>query len=184
MNLNNITIKKTDQNDLKDIFKVEQKAFGQDDEAILSMNLLKDETAKPVVSLLAYYEGKPIGHILFTRLYANNMNEQPLVHLLAPLAVIPEYQNKGIGKLLVMQGYKELEKIGCQVVFVLGHYDYYPKVGFTIDAARFGYEAPYPIPKECANAWMVKAMTKEGLNIEKGQMLCANALNKPEYWSE
>lgn len=184
MNLNKITITKTGQNDLKDIFEVEQKAFGQDDEAVLSLNLLKDNTAEPVVSLLAYYDNKAVGHVLFTRLYANNKKEQPLTHLLAPLAVIPEFQNQGIGKLLVKQGYKELQKLGCQVVFVLGHFDYYPKVGFIPDAASFGYEAPYPIPEGCANAWMVKALTQEGLNIEKGKMLCADALNKPEYWRE
>ena len=47
------------------------------------------------------------------------------------MAVLPEFQRKGIGKEMVRKGIEELEKAGCAVVVVLGHAEYYPRFGFA-----------------------------------------------------
>ena len=44
---------------------------------------------------------------------------------------------------------------GVELVFVLGHPDYYPRHGFK-PAGALGFEAPYPIPDKNVNAWMVQ----------------------------
>ena len=49
---------------------------------------------------------------------------------LAPLAVLPEYQKQGVGSALVRAGLEVCRGIGAQLVFVLGHPDYYPRFGF------------------------------------------------------
>ena len=70
------------------------------------------------------------------------------------------------------------------MVFVLGHMEYYPRYGFTPDAGRLGFSAPYPIPSEFANAWMVQALQPYGLSKAKGKVICADALDRPEHWRE
>lgn len=185
MNTDKIEIRETDENDFMDIMMVEECAFGYDKEAKLTADLLGDNTAEPLLSLLAFYEGKAIGHILFTRAYIDDMNEdQPMIHILAPLAVIPEYQKQGIGGALITEGLKRLKESGSQLVFVLGHMEYYPKHGFIPDAARMGYAAPYAIPEEFANAWMAQSLDEGELTVKGGKVLCCNELNKPEHWRE
>lgn len=185
MKTENITIRETENKDRNTIFEVEKFAFGYDKEARLTEALLNDPTAKPTLSLLAFHNEKAVGHILFTRVYMNEMSEdQPLIHILAPLAVVPEYQKQGIGGMLIKAGLEKLKQAGSEVVFVLGHIGYYDKHGFIPDAGKLGYEAPYPIPQKFADAWMVQSLNPEGFAIKKGTVVCANELNKPEHWRE
>ena len=81
MNLNNIQIRETATSDFSHIMEVEKLAFGYDKEAELVAELLADNTTKPIVSLLAFYKDEPIGHILFTRAYFNEHQQQPMMHL-------------------------------------------------------------------------------------------------------
>ena len=74
--------------------------------------------------------------------------------------------------------------MGSEMVFVLGHMDYYPKFGFIPDAKKLGFPAPYPIPDEFAGAWMVQSLNPDGFVLDKGEVLCALELNKEEYWRE
>ena len=184
MKLQNIQIRKTGINDFNTIMTVEERAFGYDKEAKLTAALLKDRTAEPVLSLLAFHNDKAIGHILFTRVYINDRAPQPLIHILAPLAVIPEYQKQGVGGMLIQEGLNRLSEMGSEMVFVLGHMEYYPRHGFIPDAGGLGFSAPYPIPQEFANAWMVQTLNPKGYMIAKGQVLCSDELDKPEHWRE
>ena len=180
-----IQIRETNSNDFNDIMLVEERAFGYIKEAQLTAGLLNDKTAEPILSLLAFCEKEAIGHILFTRVYIDVLNtKQPLIHILAPLAVIPEYQKQGVGGLLIKEGLRRLKEMGTEMVFVLGHMEYYPKFGFIPDAHKIGFSAPYPIPDEYANAWMVQTLNPKGFVINKGNVICSNELNKPEHWRE
>ncbi|PKL39236.1 MAG: N-acetyltransferase [Spirochaetae bacterium HGW-Spirochaetae-1] len=184
MELNNIEIKESGVNDFNNIMEVEELAFGYDKEAILTASLLKDKTAKPILSLLAFDNYEAIGHILFTRVYIDEMINQPLLHILAPLAVKPDYQKQGIGGLLIMEGLKRLKEMGSEMVFVLGHIEYYPKFGFVPNAQINGFSAPFPIPEEFKDAWMVQSLNSRKLYNKTGKIICANELNKPEHWRE
>lgn len=184
MNLKDIQIKETGINDFNDIMEVEKQAFGYDKEAELTADLLNDKSADPILSLLAFHKNEAIGHILFTRIYINEKTVEPLIHILAPLAVKPEYQKKGIGGMLIKEGLKRLKEMGSEMVFVLGHMEYYPKFGFIPDAKSLGFSAPYSIPEEYANAWMVQSLNPKGFVIKHGNVICSDELNKPEHWRE
>ncbi len=185
MKAEKITIRETENKDRHIIYEVEKLAFGYEKEAELTEALLSDPSAEPIVSLLAFHNEKAVGHILFTRVYMNEMLEdQPLIHILAPLAVIPDYQKQGIGGMLIKAGLEKLKQAGSTVVFVLGHIGYYDKHGFIPDAGKLGYQAPFPIPEEFADAWMVQSLNPEGFKVKKGTVVCANELNKPEHWRE
>jgi putative acetyltransferase len=181
----NMHIRETNNDDFKDIMLVEERAFGMKKEAELTAELLNDETAAPVLSLLAFDGERAVGHIIFTRVYMEKLNpNQALLHILAPLAVIPEYQKQGIGGMLIREGVRRLKEMGSEMVFVLGHIGYYDRFDFIPDAKALGYEAPYPIPEEFKDAWMVQPLKSEDFHISAGKVVCSNALNKEEHWRE
>ncbi|MCC8145271.1 MAG: N-acetyltransferase [Bacteroidales bacterium] len=179
-----IQIRETIADDFNSIMDVEKQGFGYDKEAYLVADLLNDRTGEPRLSLLAFYKDEPVGHILFTRAYFDGHDDQPMMHILAPLAVKPEYQRKGIGGMLIREGIRLLREKGSNLVFVLGHKEYYPKYGFSPQAERLGYPAPYPIPEEYADYWMVQAISEKGLAVGKGKIRCCDELNKPQHWRD
>ena len=50
---------------------------------------------------------------------------------LAPLAVDPDCQRRGIGSRLVAQGLDRCRESGYRIAVVLGHPAYYPRFGFV-----------------------------------------------------
>lgn len=177
----NITIKKTDNNDLPKIMHVEEEAFGYIKEAELTRDLLNDPTAEPRLSLLAFDGDEAVGHILFTSV---KIGETDITaSILAPLAVIPKAQKKGIGGKLINAGLTYLKESGVSVVFVLGHPTYYPKYGFA-PVYPHTISAPYPIPEEHRDAWMVQVLDGTALESVSGTVVVSEQLGKPEHWQE
>jgi len=66
---------------------------------------------------------------------------------------------------------------------VLGYPNYYLRYGF-ITAGVVGFEAPYPIAKENADAWMVQGLKESVIGSVKGKVQCSKVLNQPKYWCE
>lgn len=95
------------------------------------------------------------------------------MHILAPLAVIPEYQGMGVGGRLIRTGIEHLRLMGCQTVFVLGHATYYPRHGFEPCAGDKSYPAPYPIPEEHKACWMMQSLTAQPMTLT-GHIRCAD----------
>jgi len=180
-----LTVRETVVEDYNDIIQVEYDAFeGREDVVGLVKDLLADETTEPMVSLMAFYKDKPIGHVLFTKAYFKEEDNSPLMHILAPLAVIPEFQKMGVGGMLIREGIKRLKAMGSKLVFVLGHADYYPRHGFLPNAVPMGYPAPYPILPKYDDCWMLQPLSGEGLNVGKGKIGCAKAMDAPEHWTD
>ena len=177
-----MNIRQTNPLDLNDILFVEKAAFKRDSEVNLTEDLLVDPSAEPRISLMAYIEDQPVGHILFTK---GILTDHPDVSLsfLAPLAVIPKFQGQGIGSALINEGLKLLTEANVDLIFVVGHPTYYPKFGFK-PALKLGFEPTYPIPIEVTDAWMVKTLKPNIIGNISGKVICCNALNKPELWKE
>lgn len=184
MDPDKITIRESTDRDKTDILTVEKSAFETESEAKLTDELLHDPTAKPFVSLLAFDGDRAVGHILFSKARVEGWYKTGYVHLLAPMAVIPEYQNRGIGGKLIEHGLKRLKEMGTEMVFVLGDPEYYKRHGFVPDAASFGFNPPFELSERHSEAWMVQALTIKGLSSNVGKLVCADALNKKEYWAE
>lgn len=160
-------------------------AFGQEEgpEIVELVNALVDDaTAEPLLSLVAEKNGKLLGHILFTAAVLESGQELS-VRILAPLAVSSDYQGKGVGAALIREGLTQLAGSGVDLVFVLGHPDYYPKFGFQT-AGVLGFEAPYKIPSKNADAWMVKELKTGVIGSVESRVKCCDALNQPEHWHE
>lgn len=176
-------IREAKDTDVSEVLLVEKEAFGYDKEANLVKDLLSDPSAQPLYSILAFENNKAIGHILFTSACLEGKQNGASLSLLAPLAVLPDYQKQGVGGKLIAHGLKLLTAAGIDLVFVLGHPGYYPRYGFK-PAGVQGFEAPYPIPAEHADAWMVQELRSGIIGSVSGKVQCANMLDKPEHWRE
>jgi len=176
-------IRETAEADLNDVLCVEREAFKSSKEADLTRDLLVDPSAEPRLSLLAFVEGQPAGHILFTRGQLVNAEGKVSVSFLAPLAVVPRFQRQGVGGALIRKGLELLAQSGVDLVFVVGHPDYYPRHGFT-QAFKLGFETSFPFPEKDADAWMVQALRPNVIGSVSGRVVCCDALNKPEFWRE
>jgi putative acetyltransferase len=97
------------------------------------------------LSLVAEEAGRVVGHILFTPVTIGESGFQALG--LAPMAVLPEFQNQGIGSHLVRTALDLLRKSGQPAVIVLGHADYYPHFNF-VPASHYGIHYSVEVPDE------------------------------------
>ena len=176
-------IREATDSDLNDVLSVEKEAFGYDKESNLVKDLLSDPSASPLYSLLAFNDDRAVGHVLFTSARLEDTQNGVSISILAPLAVIPDFQKRGVGGKLIERGLQHLADSGVDLVLVLGHPDYYPRYGFK-PAGVQGFEAPYPIPEEHANAWMVQELHTGVIGSVSGKVRCADMLNKPEHWRE
>lgn len=179
-------IRQSTETDRRDIEKIHTRAFGDEkgpEIAALVNGLFDDTTAAPLLSLVAVENDQLVGHILFTKAVLKGANTPVSIRLLAPLAVLPEAQAQGVGRKLIKKGLNQLRDTGVDLVFVLGHPDYYPRCGFTT-AGMLGFEAPYPIPDEHAGAWMVQALKDGVIGRVKGKVQCSEVLDQPQHWRE
>ncbi len=131
-----ISIRKERPSDREDVFAVHVAAFETQEEA-RAVDAVR-ANAEPVISLVAALGEQLVGHVLFSPVTLPGGVDGGRAMGLAPLAVSPEHQNLGIGSRLVRAGLAACRHIGRDVVFVLGHEDYYPRFGFE-PAARHGF---------------------------------------------
>ena len=80
------------------------------------------------VSLVAELNGRVIGHIAFSPVSISDGTQN--WYGLGPLSVLPEYQRKGIGRALIQEGLSRLKGLNAKGCCLVGHPEYYRKVGF------------------------------------------------------
>lgn len=162
-----ILIRQEQEKDIDAVYQVVKSAFetmpqADGDEQDLVNRLRKSEAFIPELSLVAECDGKIIGHILFTKM---KIGGQPSLAL-APVAVLPEYQNQGIGGKLIMEGHRLARELGYGPVIVVGHPAYYPRFGYK-PASRWNITAPFEVPDE---AFMALELLEGGLKDVSGEI--------------
>ncbi len=63
------------------------------------------------------------------------------------MAVLPEFQRRGIGGAMIHHGLDAARRNGERIVIVLGHPEYYPRFGFR-PASMWGVRCPFDVPDE------------------------------------
>lgn len=135
-----VRIRPVESEDRAAVRDIETRAFGRTDEAELVDRLRADGDV--VVELIAEQDGVAVGHILFSRLA---VDPAARFAALAPVAVSPTHQRGGVGGALVRAGLDACRDAGQVAVIVLGHPEYYPRFGFSTEAAlqvRSPFEGP------------------------------------------
>ena len=129
----NITIRPETAADHESIGQVNSLAFGQDAEAQLVDALRDDGFVR--LSLVAELDGEVVGHVLFSDIRIVGDDDSVDALALAPMAVVPEHQSRGIGSELIQTGLDQCRQAGHQIVIVVGHPNYYPRFGFSPELA-------------------------------------------------
>lgn len=143
--------------DILDIRKVHEAAFETKAEADL-VDALRDKDAH-MISIVAIEDNKIVGHILFSPVTIEADGSIVTILGLAPMAVLPECQRKGIGSKLVEKGLEEGRKRGYTAAVVLGHPEYYPRFGFA-PSVKYNIRSEYDVPHE---VFMVKELRSGAL---------------------
>jgi putative acetyltransferase len=135
-----ISIRPEQPEDIAPIRAVNERAFGQAEEANIVDRLR--QSCSNLLSLVATIDGRIVGHILFSPTTIERAGRMVEGMGLAPMAVLPEYQRQGIGTALVKKGLAALPSRSCRFVIVLGHPEYYPRFGFE-RASKRGIRCPW-----------------------------------------
>jgi putative acetyltransferase len=130
------------------IAEINDAAFGGPDESRLVQALRAE--GDMLFELVFEAEGEVVGHIAFSRLWADSVN---LYAALAPMSVRPGLQKTGVGSRLIEAGKEMAKEFGAHGILVLGHVDYYPRFGFSRDAA-----AKVASPYSASPAFMALAL--------------------------
>jgi putative acetyltransferase len=156
-----VTIRLETPKDYAAVREVNRRAFNRENEARL-VDTLRQEGG--TISLVAEAAGQIAGHILFSPMGIETQTGVAPALSLAPMAVLPEFQNRGIGSELARRGLEECRRQGHGVVLVLGHADFYPRFGFS-PARSQGIEPPFKAQDE---AWMALALQPGALDGVRG----------------
>lgn len=135
-------VRREQPRDVPKIRVVNKRAFGQDQEASVVDRLR--ENCNSILSLVALVGNEVVGHILFSPAVIEGDNGRLVGSGLAPLAVLPEYQKKGIGSELVQTGVARIREGGCPYIIVLGYAKYYTRFGFE-PANRYGISSEWEV---------------------------------------
>jgi predicted N-acetyltransferase YhbS len=158
-----VSIREERKNDYDIIKKINDLAFGQKNEGKMVEELRKTSVFNSKLSLVSEINDNIVGHILFYPVKIKNRKEDSIVLSLAPMAVHPDYQNKGIGIKLVMRGIMVARQSGFNAVIVVGHPKYYPRFGFK-PASIWGIQVPFEVPDEAFLALELKENSLKNCN--------------------
>lgn len=154
-----VVVREEEPGDVDAVRRLNEDAFGQPDEARLVDSLR--EHCDELLSLVAVEGddgGDVVGHILFSPAVIGDVRGMGL----APMAVSPNRQRRGIGSELVRAGLAKLEARGCPFVIVLGHPEYYPRFGFERAITR-GIRCEWDVPDEAFRILVLDETAMDGV---------------------
>ncbi|MBL1407133.1 GNAT family N-acetyltransferase [Sphingobacterium faecale] len=166
-------IRQANNNDYQAISILLQEAFKEEThsdhrEHLLVQRLQGSTAFIPELSLVAELNHQIVGYILLTRIrIVTPLAEGVSALALAPVAVSPSHQRKGIGSRLINYAHETARNLGFGSVVVLGHEDYYPRLGYKM-AKDYNVSLPFDVPeKNC----MILELQEDALRGHSGQVI-------------
>ena len=150
--------------DFAAVAEVNVRAFGGRLEEAVIVALLRQRRAyTPDLSLVAEVDGEVVGHALFTPVQMPLMGDTVRAVVLAPLAVDPAAQRRGIGSALMAAGHAAARQQGAVLSFLLGHPDYYPRFGYRMQAFGWSRMTVQAAPQPLEGPWVARVPVEADL---------------------
>lgn len=131
-----ILIRQETESDFDRIDDVVRSAFSDVEESDhtehqLVRRLRRSSAYIPGLSLVAVTGGgEVVGHVILSKVEVRSRDAIHAALAVAPLSVLPAWQGRGIGSLLMRDAHRRAAAMGYGVALVLGHEGYYPRFGY------------------------------------------------------
>ncbi|NPV91196.1 MAG: N-acetyltransferase [Firmicutes bacterium] len=101
----------------------------------------------PELALVAEFENRLIGHVMFTRTFITSGGNRIETLLLAPVSVVLERRSLGVGSTLIREGFRRAVEMGYTSTVLVGDPAYYHRFGFR-SSVDFGIRNTNGIPDQ------------------------------------
>ena len=174
-------IRTATQNDADAVRCIHLSAFPEGERDLVSglaVELLTEEASPPILSLVSEVDGTVVGHVAFSPVTTCDTKEH-IGFILAPLAVSPDYRDRGIASQLIENGIERLAALGSGVLLVYGDPEFYSRFGFSADHAE-RYTAPYQL--QYAFGWQGLILGDYDPRPSAVGISCVSSLGNPALW--
>lgn len=115
------------------------------DEHLMVHQLRKEKDFIPELDFVAECEGKLVGNVLCSKVAVVNdelhiTNTEDVIAI-GPIGVLPEWQSKGVGSMMMEKVKVEARKLGYKGIVLYGNPDYYYRFGF-VNAKNYSLTTP------------------------------------------
>lgn len=166
------------EQDYKEIESLVKRAFlsakvSDGDEHNLVARIRNTDDFVPELSYVAENADGLVGHIMFSRVkIEDELADRSYTSLaLAPISVLPEYQNQGIGKKMIREAIEKAQGIGYESMLALGNPEYYSKFGFK-KARIYDIKSPF---KNSDDYFLALELADDSLKTVKGNVVYGKA---------
>ena len=132
--IENLKLRQEEQGDYFENENVVREAFwnvykpGCDEHLLLHKLRTRNSYIKEL-SLVACLDNKIIGNIIYSKIFQkDNMSNE--IICFGPISVLPEYQRKGVGTLLINKSIEKAIELGYKAIIICGDLNYYKRFGF------------------------------------------------------
>jgi len=138
--MSNVIIRHEAPDDYEAITSLNDLAFGETAQSKIISELR--ESSEALWSKVLLKEDNIIGHLMFYKVW---LDGDLITAGLGPISIHPDYQRRGYGGQLIRSGLKKCDPERHQIIFLLGHTEYYPRFGFSSELGS-NYVSPWPRP--------------------------------------
>ena len=137
---------------------------------------IQEKTRIKLVFLTAVMNDEIVGFVSFSPIFFNE--DDVSGYILAPLAVLPRFQNQGVGTELINTGMEILKKDNLDFLFVYGDSKYYSKFGFNKKDSKI-FIPPFPL--SYPNGWLGINLTQIKVPKTEIKFSCVDALSSEDF---
>jgi predicted N-acetyltransferase YhbS len=177
--MENISIRLEEEKDHREVEYLTREAFWNVykpgcDEHLLVHKIRTVPAFIKELSLVACEDNKIVGNIIYSKAkIINERNEAFEVLCMGPIGVLPSYQGRGIGSLLMNHSIEKARQLGYNAIIIFGNPDYYQRFGF-LNAKKYEIQT---LSGENFEEFMALELLAGGLNGISGKFHADEVFN-------
>lgn len=103
------------------------------DEHYLAHVLRTHEDFVPELNLVAELDKRIVGNVMYTRAWlADEAGDEREILTFGPVAVLPQYQRKGVSRALLEESFVRAKTMGCEAIVIFGNPETTSRVGSRV----------------------------------------------------